>query len=612
MNLGRRWSRECHLRAGKTLARALRLALPAAIALATAGAVPAVAGAVTISPLPGTPDAMPQTQISILGTAPSNIASVTVTGNTSGAHAGHLEPYSEGQGGSFVLDSPLAEGEQVHVAVALGAGGPLEDDFSVARLATPEKLLEAPGEKPESLEHFKSQPELRPPKIKVNTADPSLEGDFFLDPLPSPTIHVGAKQLEFEPVGPNGLMILDPRGRLLWWDQLPPEVVGANLQRVTYEGQPAIAWWQGRVTDAAYGVGEGIIANSSYEPIAHISTGNGLPTDIHELTVTPQGQAYVDAYELECLPVCDEGHPPTIDAVVQEIDIHTGLVMWEWHAMGHIALSETEVPPNGGVWDPYHVNSIQALPEHRLLISLRDTSGVYELDQNTGAILWQIAGKASSFTRHKHTTFHFQHHARLEGKGLNILSVFADEAGPPVYGTSRGVVLRIAGGAVRLIHQYLRPTLTVSVSEGSMQVMRHGEAVVGFGSSPFFSEFSKNGESEKRGRLLFDAEMPKGDGSYRVLRFPWEGAPATSPALAAERKSPSEVALYASWNGATAVASWEVLAGESAEALAPAASANWAGFETTIDVPSSDTVFEVRALDKNGKALSLSAPVTVP
>jgi hypothetical protein len=258
------------------------------------------------------------------------------------------------------------------------------------------------------------------------------------------------------------------------------------------------------------------------------------------------------------------------------------------------------------------VNSIQALPEHRLLISLRDTSGVYELDQNTGAILWQIAGKASSYTRGKHTTFHFQHHARLEGRGLNILTVFADEAGPPVYGSSRGLRLRIGGGAVKLVHQYLRPTVTVAVSEGSMQVMRHGEAVVGFGSSPFFSEFSKNGESEKRGRLLFDAEMPKGDGSYRVLRFPWEGAPATSPALAGERKSPSEVALYASWNGATAVASWEVLAGESAEALAPAASANWAGFETTIDVPSSDTVFEVRALDKNGKALSVSAPVTVP
>jgi hypothetical protein len=592
--------------------RTRRLLQIATTVLAVALAAPAAAGAVTISPLPGTPDAMPETQISVLGTDPANIASVTVTGSTSGGHTGHLEPYSENQGASFLLDTPLAEGEQVNVLVELKTGGPLEDSFGVAHLATPEKLLEAPGEKPESLEHFKSEPSLRPPKIKVNTADPGLEGDFFLGPLPSPTIHVGAKLLEFEPVGPNGLMILDPRGRLLWWKQLPPEVIGADFQLTSYGGQPALAWWQGRVTEAAYGVGEGVIANTSYEPIAHVKAGNGLPTDIHELDITPQGHAYVDAYELECLPTCSESNPPTIDAVVQEIDIHTGLVMWEWHAMGHLALSETVVPPTGGVWDPYHVNSIQALPEHHLLLSMRDTSGVYELDQETGAIIWQIADKASSFTRGKNTTFHFQHDARLEGKKLDVLTVFADEAGPPVYGSSRGLRLKLAGGAVKLMRQYLRPTVTVAVSEGSTQVMRHGEAVVGFGSAPFFSEFAKSAEPGKRGKLVFDAELPKGDGSYRVLRFPWEGAPTTIPALAAERRSPSEVALYASWNGASRVASWEVLAGEDPEALLPIATAPWNGFETQIDVVASATVFEVRALDKNGNTLGVSAPVSAP
>ncbi|HEX4437218.1 MAG TPA: arylsulfotransferase family protein [Solirubrobacteraceae bacterium] len=586
--------------------------LAAAISLAAALGVPAAAGAVTISPLPGTPDAMPETQISILGTAPSNIESVSVTGTTSGSHEGRLEDYSEGQGASFILDAPLVEGETVNVVVDLKAGGPLEDSFSVANLATPEKLLEAPGEKPEDLEHFKSEPSLRPPTIKVNTADPSLEGDFFLDPLPSPTIHVGAKLLEFETVGPNGLMILDPQGRLRWWDQLPPEEIGADLQLTSYEGKTDIAWWQGRVTEAAYGLGEGIIANSSYEPVAHIKTGNGLAADIHELDVTPQGTAFLDAYELECLPTCSESSPPTIDGVVQEIDIHTGLVMWEWHALGHVALTETEVPPNGGVWDPYHLNSIQQLPEHRLLVSMRDTSGVYDIDQDSGAINWQIAGKSSSYTMKKHTVFHFQHDARLEGKNLNFLTMFADEAGPPVYGTSRGLKLKIAHGKVSLVHQYPRPTFTVAVSEGSMQVMRHGDAVVGFGSSQAFSEFAKGGESDKRGQLLFDAELPKGDGSYRVLRFPWESEPSTSPAIDAERQSPSEVAVYASWNGATKVTSWEVLAGTDAEALTPVASAPWAGFETQIEVPGTATAFEVRALDKNGKVLAVSAPASAP
>ncbi len=53
----------------------------------------------------------------------------------------------------------------------------------------------------------------------MNVADPGLPGDIFLDPLPSPTIHPGHKLLEFEPVGPNGLMILNPAGKLVWWHQ---------------------------------------------------------------------------------------------------------------------------------------------------------------------------------------------------------------------------------------------------------------------------------------------------------------------------------------------------------------------------------------------------------
>ncbi len=504
-----------------------RRALATAIAVAgLAAAAPAAAGAVTISPLPGTPDAMPATQISILGTAASNIASVTVVGSTSGVHPGSLQSYSSGPGASYVLESAFQEGEQVNVTVVLHEGGTLEDQFTVAHLGPSEKLLTAEGSKPEDLEHFKTEPELLPPKVQVNLADATLEGDFFLDPLPAPTIHVGAKLIEFEPVGPNGLMILDPEGKLLWWHQLPKGTVGSNMEEVTYEGRPALAWWQGSVTETAFGLGEGVIANSSYEPIAHVRAGNGEEADIHELNITPSGQAWIDTVEPVCLPECDSEHEPVLDASVQEIDIATGLVMWEWDAMGHIPEAESEVEPENGVWDPYHLNSVQPLPEGRVLVSLRDTSGVYLLEQS-GAIVWQIAGKNSSFTRGSRTRFYFQHDARLQGKKLERLTLFDDEAGPPVYGASRGLILRIHGDKVSLVHQYLRSATTVAPAEGSMQTMRHGEAVVGYGATQYFSEFSRGGEPERKGTMLFDAQLPHGDGTYRVFRFGWEGMPTT-------------------------------------------------------------------------------------
>ncbi len=604
-------ARQVSARSGHVGLRRARTGLLAACATAALGAaVPAAASAaVTVSPLAGTPDAMPQTQISILGTPASNIASVTVTGSISGAHGGHLSSYDSAEGASYLLSSPLTEGEEVKVVVDLDSGSPVEDSFSVAHLAATEELLHLSGEEPEEQEHFKSAPELHPPKVKINKADPSLEGDIFTDPLPAPIIHPAGKLLEFKVVGPNGLMVLNPEGKLLWWHQFHEEA-GSALQVITYEGKPALTWWQGKVTTQAWGLGEGIIANSNYEEIAHIKAGNGLSADIHEMYITPGGQAYINAVEPVCLPECTEEKPPVLDDEIQEIDIKTGLVMWSWHAYGHVNDAESEVAPAEGVWDPYHVNSIQALSEHRVLVSMRDTSGVYEIDQDGGSILWQIAGKKSSFTLGKDAKFYFQHDARLEGKHLNKLTLFDDEAGPPVHGLSRGLILRLnyKGMKAGLVHQYKRRE-TVAPAEGGMQVLPNGDAIVGFGATPYFSEYSEGGLKHKEGELLFDAELPEGDGTYRVERYKWEGTPNTLPALAAERTSLSEVSVYASWNGATSVAKWEVLAGESPEDLAPAETAAWSNFETEIPLTSTDSYFEVKALNSENKVLATSEVV---
>ena len=90
---------------------------------------------------------------------------------------------------------------------------------------------------------------------------------------------------------------------------------------------------------------------------------------------------------------------------------------------------------------------------------------------------------------------------------------------------------------------------------------------VGWGSEPYFSEYSAGGQ------LLFDAHMHGSYESYRAYRFPWTGAPGGAPAIAAAAASGGRVTVYASWNGDTRTASWRVLAGASAQTLAPVASA---------------------------------------
>lgn len=590
------------------------LALAIAVTSLLAAAAPAAASAISVSPLPGTTTAMPRTQISILGVDPAKITSVSVTGSSSGAHEGSLQPYASAQGASFIPTVPFTEGESVSVAITLSEGGPINDSFGIAHTAPLTEFLKVNGIKPEELQHFVTEPSMQPPIVKVNKNTAGLEGDIFLDPLPAPIIHVGAKLLEFEPVGPNGIMVLNPAGKLVYWHQTPGEAA-ADFQRVTYEGRKALAWWQGKVTEAAFGEGEGVIANSSYEPVAHIKAGNGLGADIHELYITPQGQAWIDAYEPVCRPTCDENTPPMIDAVAQEIDIHTGLVMWEWHALSRLdPEAETEAIPVNGVFDPFHLNSVQPLPSGRVLLSMRDTSGVYDVDMETGNVVWQIASKKSSFALGPHAKFYFQHNAILYGRGLGMLSLFDDRAGPPLYGPSRGLILKLNYEKKKAIvsHQYERPgTLTSAQAEGGMQVMPHGKVMVSYGNTPFFSEFTLGGEPGKRGALLFDAELPKGDGTYRVERFAWTGAPTTPPKAAAVRGAGESVSVYASWNGATKVASWRVLAGPDASSLSTVGSAAWSDFETQVQVsvPGSDTTFEVQALDAEGHVLGTSEAV---
>jgi Arylsulfotransferase (ASST) len=583
------------------------------VALVAAAAAPALAAAVTVSPLPGTPDASPQTQISILGTPAANITGVTVTGSETGVHEGQLEAYSTGSGASFVPNAPFLEGEAVSVTVQLGEGGPLSDSFTVAHTAAPQPFLTLSGEKPEEQQHFVSEPGIAPPKVAITKPDASLAGDIFLDPLPAPIIHPGgAKLLEFEQVGPNGLMILNPAGQLLWWRQLPENDAAGALELTSYEGKTALSWWQGRVTEVANGEGEGIIANTNYETIATVKAGNGYAEDIHEFNVTPEGTAYIDAYTAVCTPTCSEATPPVQEGVIQEIDIHTGLVMWEWHAMSEVPTSASEVIPSAGVFDAYHLNAVQLLPENKLLVSMRDTSAIYEIDKNTGAILWTLGGKKNQFKRSAGLEFFFQHDPKLEGKKLTL---FGNEAGPPVHALSRGLILHlnIAAKKASLAREFKRPEKTLSPSEGSVQALKHGDVMVGFGATRYMAEFSSKTEGPgKKGTELFEAQLPLGDGTYRVQRYPWTATPNTLPAIAAVRESPTQVNVFASWNGATTVASWQVLAGASPSSLTPVAPVPWSGFETQIAVPGSATTFEVRALNSKGMVLATSEPVSAP
>jgi hypothetical protein len=581
-------------------------ALTLAFAAAPAAARHTHMGRLTVSPAPGTPDAEPHTQISLLNVAPGRIDSVQVTGAQSGPHPGQLRAYSRHRGASFVLAQPLTQGEQVSVAVHLRGRPTIRYSFTVAHLGPIQPALNLPQQQPAKLNHYTSRPDLLPPLITVNRGASSSGSDVFLTPLPSPVVHPESNNaITIKPVGPGGPLIVDRRGNVVWFKQLAPPEVAANLRIQRYRGRRALTWWEGTVTPSAFGQGEGVIADSSYRTIRTVEAGNGYSMDIHEFSLTPSGNALFTIYSpvLVHLPGTAAGTlSPLLDAIVQEVDVRTGLVIWEWHSYGHIPLEESfATPANSASYDAFHINSIQPLPGGRVLVSARDTSAIYLIDRASGRILWTLGGKASDFQPGPGASFFFQHDAQMLPNG-NI-SLFDDGAGPPMFEPfSRGLILKLdhRNHTARVAADFHRSTDTSAQSEGSLQTLANHNAFVGFGSTEFFSEFSP------AGNLLFDANLPQDDGSYRAYTFPWRATPATRPDVAARRTGASSVSVYASWNGATEVARWQVLAGKSAGSLVAVGSASKQGFETRIDVTSSAAVFAVRALSRGGRVLATS------
>ncbi len=585
----------------------------AAILTAGAAATPALAAGgqrLTISPAQGTPDASPQTQVSVLGVAPQRIRSVKVTGSVTGEHRGSLRDYSSSRGASFIPDQPFTQGERVKLVVRVRHRKPVRRTFTIAQLGPVQPVLNLKKQQPEKLQHFTSEPDLVPPRIDINKDAGGTRGRVFLAPLPSPIVHPESHNtIEIHPVGPGGPMITDGNGSLVWFKQLDPPDVAGNLRIQKFRGRKVLTWWQGGITPSAFGIGKGVIANRSYKTIRTVHGGNGYDMDIHEFTLTPGGNALFTVYVpiMVHLPGSPSGTlSPLLDSIVQEVDVRTGLVVWEWHSYGHIPLADSyATPENSASYDAYHVNSIQHLKHGRVLVSERDTSAVYKINRATGRIQWTLGGRANDFQYRHDARFWFQHDAQLL-PGHRI-SLFDDAAGPPKKEPySRGLVLdlNLRQRSAKVAQQYYRSTTTSAQSEGSVQTRGSGNVFVGFGAEPFFSEFSPGG------RLLYDGSLPSDDGSYRTFRYRWHGEPRTRPTLAAQLMSSSKVAAFASWNGATAVRRWELLAGPDEDELRPIGSAHSSGFETEIDANRAGVVYAVRAIDADGNVLATSDAVS--
>jgi hypothetical protein len=451
----------------------------------------------------------------------------------------------------------------------------------------------------------KSVPGLRIPRISTTVNDAGKSpGYIFITPRAKPG----------QRTGPT---ILDSNGKVVWFHRLSRTRTAIGLEAQTYRGNPVITWGQrppllkeGDLYSGNAHTVYNVIADTRYHIIARVRAhGRGINTDLHEFQITKRNTALVLGFRILNRNLSRYGGPArsaVLDNVVQEIDIKTGKVVLSWSAGRRLSPRDSYIkPPKTGAWDAYHVNAVSEDSDGNLLLTARHMSAVYKLDRRNGRVLWKLGGKHSDYKVSPSASFYYPHDAQRAPDGS--LTIFDNRATALDHsrGASRGLSLRVDAKrrTVSVAGAFRHPTGSTATSQGNVSELAGGNFFVGWGSSPWFSEYAADG------RLLFAGHTQSTwNQSYRAFKGDWHATPESDPAISA-RVGAGRVAAYVSWNGATEVAGWRLMGGANPDALAPLGTAGRSDFETKLTFPGTPGYVQAQALDATGKVIGLSAVV---
>ncbi len=491
---------------------------------------------------------------------------------------------------------------------------PTNDDYQ-----TPDPITDSP-----KVWSFVSAPNLHPMKITVNTFKRGVAaGLIFLAPYGFSNDAM---------YGQSGALIVDNEGNPVWFRPLSsPNLMNTDFRMQTFNGKPVLTFWQGTLaTPPAYvnapaGSSEPgscyYIIDNTYGVIKTVTAQKGFTSDIHEFLLTPNNTALLLSTKSVPMDLTPYGGPKNgyvQDFAIQEIDLHTNEMVFFWDALQHIPLTDSyesasSAELSGNIWDAFHLNSIGLTDNvNDIVVSGRNTWTIYKINKPTGNIIWRLGGKQSSFTIESGGEFSWQHDARFLPN--NLISLFDDNsdgssvAGPP----SHGLILQLD-----LVHMsaslhrsyYHDPNITVS-SQGNVQSLGNGNKFVGWGQSQYYSEYKDagNSESDPALNLLYAAQFPSPNYTYRAYRNTWVGRPFYPPSIGIT-STKAETTVYASWNGSTETSQWQVWAGSKSKELVLVGSAARTGFETAITVSNKGPYFKVKALNAHGQVIGESKTI---
>ena len=333
----------------------------------------------------------------------------------------------------------------------------------------------------------------------------------------------------------SGPEIISNTGKVIWFHPLPAHELASDFRAQTYQGKPVLTWWQGPPNLGAVSGGTDYLYNDRYRQIAEVKGGNGYSADGQEFLITPWNTALIVADTVTTANLTSIGGPAdqkVVDSIVQEIDISTGKVLFQWDSADHVPYRDSEQPRPASAatpWNWFYINAVHLDTDGNLLISARYAWAVYKVNRHTGNIIWVLGGKHGTFRikaapgqvlDRAGEIFAYQHDP--EATGNDEYTLFDDESdgGAGLLPYSRVVTVRLdlATKVATLVNSTRQPEGLLATEQGNAQTTRNGDLFVGWGDASYISEFSPTGH------LLFNAQLPGVDITYRAYRLPWRPA----------------------------------------------------------------------------------------
>ncbi|KAI9935033.1 hypothetical protein ASPWEDRAFT_162051 [Aspergillus wentii DTO 134E9] len=475
---------------------------------------------------------------------------------------------------------------------------------------------------------FKSRTDLAPPRLNITIPATSEveKGYLFVAPFPGLTTpgNHGPRQ--------EGPYIVRDDGELVWSGYTYYSIWAANFQKARWNGKDVLFSFEGD-HNPAYGHGHGhaTFLDQNYETIRELRAGNHKLMDKHEFHIIDEKTALIQVYQPVPIDLSRWGGSPEqqwiVDAIIQELDIQTGELLFEWSSLAHVSPDEAVIPLNPGqagagynssdAWDYFHINSVDKDAEGNYLISARDACAVHKINGTTGEIIWRLSGKKSDFEMGDNAWFCFQHHARFlsQTDDEEVISLFDNSA----HGTENGrgnelhthpfsqgkiISVNTATWTAKVVQAFAPPDGLLAKSQGSTQVLPNGNALVNWGSEGAVTEFRSDGTP------IFHAYMDSdflGEGvqNYRAFRYNWTGTPNEKPAIVS-LKNNKGTTVYVSWNGDTETAAWRFYALTDAYgSRAYLGESKRTGFETSFHLKGhSVDKIAAEAISANGRVLT--------